>query len=370
MKKIYIFLMLIAFVVSACTFNVEVLTPEPLTPAVMTPSGDVGVFPTATPAQVLPAPQFSNTRFTVDVNANVYQTTFPARTRRIYAVWDYQNMREGMIVRRDWYYNNVLWITREEPWDFSTYGANGTLRDISVYDLDIGLESGEYRFELYIDMKPQPIGEGGWPQFTIDSRGSEARVTSPNGQSVADADDPRILLLRDTGRSIRQLFSGNEITNLTWLPDSRHILFVDRDRSQQVTGLRVGIHDDLWIVEIVSGELHLLYKNSALFRKFVLSPDSHYFASIEGSGFGDACFQDSRLIFFELSSDFQSARSIKQEQFTGIPAIPDSVIYPVEDGRWESETQYLVPLNRTCSADQNFAGSYLFDVPSLTVVKK
>lgn len=379
MRKLSALLILIAFIIPACTFNVEVLTPEVLTPTALTPAETVVIAPTSiatvtavpstTPTQVLAVPQFSNARFTADVSTNIYQNIFPARTRKVYAVWDYQNMRAGLMVRRDWYYNNVLWITREEPWDFSKYGANGTIQDISVFDLDVGLESGNYRLELYIDMQSQPIGEVTWPEFTISDGGSETRVTSPDGQWVADADDPRTLLVRDTSKSVRQLFSGKEITNLAWLPDSQRIVFVDRDRSQQQAPADLGIRDDLWIVEILSGESHLLYQNTVAFGSFSFSPDGRYIASIEGSGYGDACFVDSRLIFFELASDSRTARSIQQEKFSGISSAQDIVIYPVEKGTWQSETEYLVPLNGTCNFDQNLVGTYLFDLQTLNAQK-
>lgn len=374
MKKLSALFILIAFIVPACTFDVEVLTPAPSTPVEtveVTPTSipTTTEAPSITPTQVLAVPQFSNARFTVETNANIYQNIFPARTRRVYAVWDYQNMSAGLMVRRDWYYNDVLWITREEPWDFSKYGANGTIQDISVFDLDVGLGSGDYRLELYIDMQPQPIGGGTWPAFTISDEEAERRVTSPNGQWVAEADDPKLLLVRDTGREVRQVFSGNEITNLAWLPDNQHIVFVDRDRSQQQVPTNLGIQDDLWIVEIFSGESHLLYQNTVSFGNFRVSPDGHYVASVEGSGYGDACFVDSRLIFFELASDFRTARSIKQEQFSGISAAQDTVVYPVEGGVWQSETKYLVPLNGTCNFDQNLVGTYVFNLSELNARK-
>ena len=195
MKKISALLMLSVFIVSACTFHVEVLTPEVAIPGTLTPTKAIVISPTplatftppsfSTPTQVLlttSKPQFSNARFTFDVSANIYQTIFPARMRRIYAVWDYQNMRPELMVRRDWYFNDVLWITREELWDFSKYGANGTIKDISIFDLDVGLGSGDYRLELYIDMQPQPIGDLTWPAFTISSGSTETSVASPDGQ--------------------------------------------------------------------------------------------------------------------------------------------------------------------------------------------
>lgn len=380
MKKLSACFMLIAFILPACTFNVEVLTPEAATPTALTAPETVVITPTSIatiatvtvtespssfPTPASQAPQFSNVRFTVDVNATIYQDIFPARTRRVYAVWEYQNMRAGLMVRRDWYFNDVLWIPREEPWDFAKYGANGTMKDISVFDLDAGLGSGDYRLELYIDMQPQPIGGISWPSFTISEAETEARVTSPDGQWVADLDDPKILLVRNTGRDVRQVFRGNEITNLAWLPDSQHIVFVDRDRSQQQTPTDLGIQDDLWIVDILSGESHLLYQNTVAFGSFSFSPDGRYVASIEGSGFADACFVDSRLIFFELASDFRTARSIKQEQFSGISAAQDTVVYPVEKGTWQNETKYLVPLNGTCNFDPSLVGTYVFNLSEM-----
>ena len=385
MKKIAACLLLIAL--PACTFSIEVLTPDVSTPTPLTSTSTESVLviltstatipvtesptsvPTSIPTSVSGAPQFSNARFTVDVNANTYQNIFPARTRRVYAVWDYQNMREGLIVRRDWYFNDELWITREEAWDFSKYGANGTIKDISVFDLDVGLGSGEYRFELYIDLQPQPIGGLNWPTFTISNPESEARVTSPDGQWVADADDPKILIVRNTGRDVRQVFSGNEITNLAWLPDSQHIVFVDRDRSQQQTRTESGIQDDLWIVHILNGESHLLYQNTVTFGKFSFSPDGRYIVSIEGSGFVHDCSVDSRLIFFQLASDFRTARVIKQEAFSGISTAPETVVYPVEEGTWQNETKYLVSLNGTCNFDQNLVGKYVFDLSEMHVRK-
>lgn len=380
MKKTSALLVIAGYLLSACTFNVEVLTPEPPATETPTPTIAASITPissatipapvTAIPTQVLPTPQFSNARFSIDPSNNIFQTTFPARTRQIYAVWDYQNMREGLNIRRDWYYNDVLWITREEPWDFSKYGANGTISNISVYELDVGLESGNYRLELYIDLQPQPIGEGVWPQFTIAPSREATRVTSPNGQWVADVDDPKKLLLRDTGKNVRELFSGDEIVNLTWLPDSQHLLFANRDRTHQQGQTNFGIQDDLWIVEIISGETNLLYQDTGFFGELVISPEGHYVASITGTGFGDACFVSSQLIFFEFASDFRSARTIKQEQFRGIPEARDSVVYPVEAGVWQNENKYLVNLTGTCNIDSNQMGAYVFDLPRMRAIQK
>jgi hypothetical protein len=70
---------------------------------------------------------------------------------RVYALWLYFNMTDGLEVRRDWYKDGEIWITRTEPWDFAKYGANGTIKDISIYDEEDGLPSGHYELKLYIE---------------------------------------------------------------------------------------------------------------------------------------------------------------------------------------------------------------------------
>ncbi len=395
MKKIYILFTLIAFTVSACTFNVEVLTPAPSVPTDVLATQTVASPPltsasataeslSVTPAQDQtalpgqPAPSFFNARFASDPNNEFRQSSFPVRAPQIFGIWDYENMRAGLLVRREWYLDGKLWLAREEPWDFTKYGVNGMIRDISIYDFDTGLDSGVYQLRLYIDNIQQPIGSTAtspiqtWANFEIRSGESAQGSASPNFQWTSTILGEKRIVIRDTNGTPTELYTGREIAYLVWLPDSRHLLFVDRDRSQQQTGTSIGIRDDLWIAEIVSGETHLLYRNNAVFQGrggLIVSSDGRYIAGIEGSGFGDACVVDSRLIFFELSSDFQNVRSIKQEQFSGIPVAPDGIVYPVEEGTWQSGTQYLVTLNGTCGIDQNLLGPYLFDVSNLSAVK-
>ena len=380
MNKIPVFLMAIVFLISGCTFHMEVLRPAPPTVAISTPTA-LTLPPTATLiptiAPLLPSPtpvptgaQFFNARFTLDPNTSFYQSIFPAKTKRIYAVWEYRNMRDGMIVRRDWYHNDKLWISREEPWDYAKYGADGTMRDISVYELDAGLPFGTYRFELYIDSQPQPIFGGlYWPTFTISLNEFRLQATAPNGSWTALVHNPTLLSMIDRNGNVQDMYSGKEIANLAWLPDSQHLLFVDRDRSGQVPGTSRGIRDQLWILNLLNGETYLLYQSESALGVadgLILSPDGGYIASTEGSGDGDACFMSLQLIFFEIAGDFQSAGVIQQNQFDGLPNVPDSTVYPAAAGTWQSGTEFSAPLKLTCVADESLAGPYLFDLSTMT----
>ena len=381
MNKIHAFLTGIVFLISGCTFQMELLTPAPPTAEPVTPTSAPVDTPTSTliptvppllssPTPVPAGAQFFNARFTLDPNTSLYQNIFPAKTKRIYAIWDYRNMRAGLIVRRDWYHNDKLWISREEPWDYAKYGASGTMRDISVYELDAGLPFGLYRLELYIDAQPQPIFGGiNWPTFTITPNEFSLQAISPNGSWMALVHDPTRLSVIDPNGNVQEMYAGREITYLAWFPDSQHILFVDRDRSAQVPGTNRGVRDDLWILDLTTKETKLLYRSEAALGvggRLVISPDGWHVGSTEGSGDGDACFVSLQVIFFEIAADFKSAGVIRQQEFEGIPGVPDSTVYPVEAGMWRSSSQFAVPLKVTCAPDESLAGSYVFDLSTMT----
>jgi hypothetical protein len=305
-------------------------------------------------------------------------TFFPAGTKAVYAIWDYQNMREGLVIRREWYWDGQPWITREEAWDFEKYGANGTIRDISIFDNETGLNSGVYQLRLYIDNVPQPISSGidgpvtPWITFNIGTDEQYAGYMSPDYQSTVEVFDERRIVLQTSGGVSRKIFTAREVPYVSWFPDGRHFLFVDRDRSKQEYGTNVGIQDDLWMVEVPSGNLQLLYKSDTSFAGRVgpvVSPNGRYIASLVGSGFGDACMVDSRLIFIELASDLRSMRLIQQTEFSGLPSLEGGFIYPVEDGTWQNDGDYLVSLDGTCTSDKSRMGTYLFKLSDRTAVQ-
>lgn len=166
MKKITILMMALVLLNSGCSFDVEVMTAEPPSPtptvtqAVNTPVATISATVEApSPTPTLPSgPVFYDATITTDPGITMKGTIFPAGTKRIYAVWSYQNMRAGLNVRREWSLNGQLWLAREEVWDMTKYGESGVVRDVSIYDLDIGLPNGAYGLRIFIDGVIQPIG--------------------------------------------------------------------------------------------------------------------------------------------------------------------------------------------------------------------
>lgn len=377
MKKFIAVLGTVVFLISGCSFDVQVVTPMAPTPA---PTAQVVVvsdeLPTVPVPPVLPAftpsatePVFYQAFVAATQSAGVGQVRFPAGIKQIYAVWQYKNMRAGLTVRREWRLNGQVWLTREEPWDFAKYGESGTLRDISIYDLDAGLPSGKYQLSVAIDGLGQPIGQvftdappSGVIEFEILSQNE---VTSPNGVWKATSLVTRLVVSDTTGKQA-DVYTGREIISMAWV-DDQHLLFVDRDRSGQVSrDLLIGVRDELLSVDLVKREVRSLYQSSTALGStggLYPAPNGRYVAGIEGSGFGDACMLDAQVIFFALTADYQSAQVLKQAEFAGIPAAPDSVVYPVAVGEWQTATQYVVPLNRMCTTtDSAVLGLYQFDL--------
>jgi len=384
MKKILVCLLIVVFLISGCSFNVDVMTPAPeqedttpSTNSIASPIATISAtaeLPTVGFTPVSSDPVFYNASVSLDQSGVPARIAFPTGIKQVFAIWHYQNMRAGLTIKREWYLNGEPWLLREDPWDFEKYGAAGVMPDISIYDLDAGLPSGLYELRVYINNVIQPIGVNtpGGPEtfiiFEILRDEFTTDVASPNSQWSAGVSFGNRLVIRDATGVPTEIFAGREIPYVSWLPDSQHVLFVDRDRSGQVSNLLVGVRDELWVADILSREVRSLYKSETTLGStggLYPSPNGKYIAGIAGTGFGDACFLDSKVIFFEMADDYKSVKAIKQEQFSGIPNGADKVVYPVAVGTWESNTQYRVALNGTCGTDPSLMGLYLFDLSSL-----
>jgi hypothetical protein len=263
-------------------------------------------------------------------------------------------------------------LTREEPWDFAKYGANGTVQDVSIHDFDAGLTTGIYELRIYIDNVLQPIGtaDNGQPdikaRFEIRSSSeAQAGFASPDFQWAVEIFGEQRIVLEDKYGNPTPVYTAREVPYMSWFNDSKHFLFVDRDRSNQKNGTTIGIRDDLWLVDVPSGKVHLLYKSDTSFAGIggpVTSPDGRYIASLQGSGYGDACTIDTSLIFMELTDNLELARVVQQQEFSGLPTFNEGWVYPTEQGYWQNGNTYYVTLDGTCNSDKSKLGLFTFNM--------
>ena len=55
-------------------------------------------------------------------------------------------------IRRIWFRDDQIWLTREEEWNWGEHDSEGTMRGISVYDNEgSGLQPATYRLQLYVN---------------------------------------------------------------------------------------------------------------------------------------------------------------------------------------------------------------------------
>jgi hypothetical protein len=402
MKNLFVFLLMCSSLVSGCTFNVAVLTPAPATVVSSPTELPLPITPIATTAIASPiatisatavpsaptldpstsAPIFFNGRSAATQEDHLSRSSsFPAGTKIVYVVWDYDHMREGMTIRREWYLNGQPWLTREEPWDYAKYGSTGTMRDVSIHDDVVGLDAGTYHLRIYIDNVLQPLGSlfyapiQEWVTFEIGLPQEESFMGygSLDGKWGVEVYGGKRVVLKNvvTGES-RQIAIVQEVPYVNWFNDSKHFLFVDRDRSEVKPGTTIGIRDHLWIVDVTNGAARRVYKGDTSFVSQwgpLPSLDGKYIASRTGSAFADGCYIDSHLTFFEVAADFQSVKAIRQQDFTGFPSTNEGWIYPAEDGHWENESTYAVKLDGVCDADKSKLGDFQFKLPSRTAAQ-
>ncbi len=299
--------------------------------------------------------------------------TFPAGTKQIFAMWTYHNMQAGMLISREWYLDGELWIKREEPWDFDKYGAEGVIDDISIYDFDAGLPSGFYKLQLYIDGVEQVITDEASRSFTISKSAGQGAITSPDGKHTVAVEPVNRLALQQPSGEWVTLATLHSIEGVVWMPDNRHVAFVDTQ--DDGTGSPLGKSFDLWMVDIESGQPYELTQGNENLSAPLPSPDGRTIAAYDGTGYGDACGVDSSLVFINLDSAYQRTGLTRGDEFIGYPTAPNSNTYPTSRntvsqgdpiGVWLSPTTIRVYLQLTCS-EVVLDGDYQFDLAANSV---
>src|SRR5436190_23685718 len=105
MKKLIIFLLIIVFLISGCSFDMQVVTPAPsqsnesvATQYSVTPLATVSAIPSTPIAGFTPVnsePIFYGAYVSMDESEKSALPMFPTGTKQVFAHWNYQNMRAG-----------------------------------------------------------------------------------------------------------------------------------------------------------------------------------------------------------------------------------------------------------------------------------
>ena len=320
---------------------------------------------TSTPSS--PA-QFNNLRFASAGNG-LPQAIFAHGIEEVFAIWEYADLSDEDVMRRVWTKNGAEWLVREDPWDAAIYGSMGTIRDVSVFDFEgSGLEYGSYQLTLYLNGDYQAHAT-----FQIEE---ESALASSTETQVAWVQGGNILMLDAWYGSQRELARANEIVELLWLPDARHVLYVDRQLRPDSSGPPWPLHA-LWLVDTETGDQHQLSTFNENLHRIGLLPSARYIRTLPGSDFGDACFMDRRLVFVELDDNYQRVALHDLQEFDSLLAHKPYWFFPEDEGKGISDHEYEVSLTAFCltaemgASEEDLAliGRYRLDLELGTAIK-
>jgi hypothetical protein len=336
-----------------------------------------GPTPTGTPEP--PPPSFSSLRFATQPEALQPRSYFVAGIPRIFASWDYAGMRDGMLVRRVWRHQGEIYQDREELWDASVYGTEGVMRGISIFDDESGLPPGEYSLTLYIDGIVQDIlpetGLQTSARFWLFPPDLSGPVLSPDQARTAEVHEGGRLFIEEPDGLQHVVAVGQEISSLAWFPDSRRLLYAERDRSGQLSpDDDRGVTHRLWLVDVETGERSLMAASGENFHSPLVSPNGAYVAALAGPYHRSGCQISPALAVLALDLEHRRQAIYLMQDFELLDEPwPISEAYPDREAglmHWEGEALLTVYLSWPCPPrGVNPDGPYRLDLISLTAIK-
>jgi len=343
-------------------------TRENIEEPIKTPSITTSQPPTPSTAWFSPSISFY-----IEPDPQKSQRVFPAGIRQIFAIWDYANMKEGLVYRKEWYKDEKLILAQEEKWDFSRYGSKGTISDVTIHDFEKGLDLGLYSLHLFVDGQEQTLATlKDQASFRVISEEPPSPVTAPDGMKTAMVPEPRSLIIQQENGQMNRVFIGQEIARLAWFPDSSNIIVSNRDRSKQdLSGTAEGVREELWIIDTESGLRNRIATPEENLHMPLVSPDGHFVAAISGSGRLNACEADLSVVMIELDSNLTRVAIHNLFEFVGFPEfdfIPIPINHPSVPlpGNWLGENRFSVALKYPCSTGAA-DGIYIFTLDTWQV---
>lgn len=310
--------------------------------------------PTAPPAAD-GTPTFTGLRFSGPLGGD--DRVLPNGIERVYAVWEYSSMSATDTVTRTWYHDGAVWVEVEEAWDYETYGADGVISDVSIYDLDEGLPAGDWDVAFSINGVPQFTDEN--TTFRIEDTQTAGQV-SPDGSKTASVVNG-ISLIVDDGEAFKA-WDGTQLGGFDWFPDSQRIMVTLIDLESNVGGPG-GPDTFLWVVDVTTGDSNEVQSEFSSLHAPRISPDGAWLAASLGNGYGDACFAGYTLVILPLAPDGQLTGDdiVWLHDYSGFSsdawesAVPDDHTAP---GQWIAAGTFEAGLLFTCVVEDDIDGLY------------
>lgn len=190
---------------------------------------------------------------------------------------------------------------------------------------------------------------------------------APDGHLTGIVENGSRLLVSD-GVTETELFVSEEISGVSWFPDSQHLAMGGIINPGSIPDLET----QLWVIDAQDGGAEVVGEG----YQPVVSPDGKRISSLVGIPFADACFVAYSLQIVELDANLETRQVISQGDFAGLPAAGENEsFYPIAasgipaSGRWLDAERLVVPMQMTCSEDRSDDGIYYLDVSTREAAK-
>lgn len=307
----------------------------------------------------------------------------------VFLIFDYNDMAPGDVVKREWFLNDEPFIMREEPWEFETFGAEGLRNDITIFDFDTGLTSGEYLVILSLNGEYQTHN-----RFTVQPFEYILPFTDPSGGRSVETGPGNVLTVRIPGQTDKTWQTDHRIVHLDWFPSGEKLVYTTQILTEPdafYPSLRY--RHEVWLLDIESGSQTRLATTDDNLHHPLVSPDGLAIAFLKGTGFGDACFVDSNLMLLRLDQqgnviqqlepvDFPSLQTIQTNQADGATTwvikwdnsyqAQSAGIYSsrqASPGRWLDGETFEADIGWNICVQDTLGGRYGLNVATQTATK-
>lgn len=243
----------------------------------------------------------------------------------------------------------VITIDGEKAWQLT---QSEEIRSVPTWSADSrrvafsqGVEGELIEVEIDDESSRQLARDAFAPRYRPDGNGI-GFITGDGGLTWMDEDGSTYTIVSAT-----QLPGNSAIHDFDWFPDSHHLAYTLATDIPSETGtpdpaaIR-GPDYSVWIASLASPDP---VKLADQLHDVDVSPDGKMIAALQGSGFADACFVDSRLRLLQVMDDRKSVLFMDLAGFVGYPEVSqDQSFYPRRNLTWVSDQLGLVEFDLTC----------------------
>ncbi|MFK7800481.1 MAG: hypothetical protein AB8G95_02510 [Anaerolineae bacterium] len=253
----------------------------------------------------------------------------------VFAIWLYRGMLDGTLVRRDWYFNDELFISKEENWDIDIYGEGGFRTDVSIYDYEVGLREGDYRLELFIDGELKAN-----EAFTVVPPYTLTSLTEPVSGKRASSEGFNTVVVNNPDGSQDQVALGGRIQSVDWFPGGDKMIISTKKVVDPDSDLLAFAHAyELWLWDLKGKSVINIGTVADNFQLPVVSPDGNTIAVLAGSGYGDACVIDLRLTFLKMDGLSVTEKISTEQLAIGSGSIDSATAWTIHEDEGYREHQ-------------------------------